>query len=173
MRSMLPLALMAALSITACSKPATNASATPPSGTTASPAPAAASAPGTVCDRKLITAADVAPLLSEAISEEQTIPGDAQSCEFDTTGFSQVQISVRPGLGNVSVAQTKSGATNQSVTPLAGVGDTAVWDPLLKEVDATKGNVLCVIGAHGPATSGATSDKVGALCNKIFAGLGL
>jgi hypothetical protein len=55
------------------------------------------------------------------------------------------------------------------VTPLAGVGDTAVWDPTLKEVDATKNNVLCEIGAMGPATKNATSDKVGALCNKIFA----
>ena len=45
----------------------------------------------------------------------------------------------------------------------------AVWDPLLKRVSATKNNVLCEIGAIGPATKGATPDKVGALCSKIFA----
>ena len=115
-----------------------------------------------------MTAADVAPLFSEAISGEQTIPGDAQSCEFDTVNHSAIQIAVRPGLGNLSVAQTKSGRTNQTVTPLPGVGDTAVWDPVLKEVDATKNNELCVIGVQGPAAKDVTSDKIGALCNKIF-----
>ena len=165
MRQLFPLAIVAALSVAGCSKPgasnSTSASATPT---------AATSAPvGNACDRKLIVQADVAPLFDEPISGEKTIPGDAQSCEFDTTNFSSVQIAIRPGLGDVSVAEVKSGKTNQTVTPLAGVGDTAVWDPLLKEVDATKHGVLCEISATGPASKNATSDKVGALCNKIFA----
>lgn len=168
MRSIFPLVLAAMLSAAACSKPAASAAgggAAPAAVSTTAATPA-----GTACDRKLITAADVAPLFSEAISGEKTIPGDPQSCEFDTVNFSQIQIAVRPGLGDVSVAQTKSGGTNQSVTPLPGVGDTAVWDPLLKEVDATKGNVLCVIGAHGPGVKDVTAAQIGALCNKIFAG---
>jgi hypothetical protein len=165
MRRLFPVAIVAALcAVAGCSKPGASNSAS------ASSTVAAASAPvGNACDRKLITQADVAPLFDEAISGEKTIPGDAQSCEFDTTNFSSVQIAVRPGLGDVSVTQVKSGKTNQTVTPLAGVGDTAVWDPTLKEVDATKNNVLCEIGAMGPATKNATPDKVGALCNKIFA----
>jgi hypothetical protein len=158
------LAIVAALCIAGCSKPGAG------NGATASATPAATSAPaGTACDRKLIVQADVAPLFDEAIASEKTIPGDAQSCEFTTTNFSSVQIAVRPGLGDVSVAQVKSGKTNQTVTPLAGVGETAVWDPTLKEVDATKNNVLCEISVIGPATKNATADKVGALCNKIFA----
>jgi len=40
---------------------------------------------------------------------------------------------------------------------------------MLKEVDATKNNELCVIGAQGPAVKGATPATIGALCNKIFA----
>jgi hypothetical protein len=164
-RRTLPLALLAVLSVAACSKSASNTAVAHTSTTTTVSAPA-----GTACDRKLITTADVAPLFSEPISGEKTIPGDAQSCEFDTVNFSSVQIAVRPGVGDQTVAVVKSGKTNQTVTPLAGVGDTAVWDPELKEVDATKGNLLCVIGVEGPASKGVTSDKVGALCNKIFAG---
>jgi hypothetical protein len=161
MHRLFPLAVLAALSVVACSKTASNSSAG---------ASATASAPsGTACDRKLIVAADVAPLFSEAISGEKTIPGDLQSCEFDTAGFSSVQITVRPGLGDEVVAEVKSGKTNQTVTPLAGVGETAVWDSTLKQVTATKNNVLCEIGAMGPSTTGATPEKVGALCNKIFA----
>jgi hypothetical protein len=164
MRQLFPLAFVAALCLAGCAKPGAS------HGASASSTSVAASTPaGTACDRKLIVQADVAPLFDEPISGEKTIPGDAQSCEFDTTNFSSVQIALRPGLGDVSVAEVKSGKTNQTVTPLAGVGDTAVWDPLLKEVDATKNNVLCEISATGPASKNATSDKVGALCNKIFA----
>jgi len=162
MHRLSPLAALAVLLVVACSKAPTNSSA--PSAQAAAGAPA-----GTACDRKLIVAADVAPLFDDAIGGEKTIPGDPQSCEFDTVNFSSLQIAVRPGLGDVVVAQVKSGKTNQTVMALAGVGDSAVWDPVLKEVDATKNNVLCVIGAQGPASKGATSDKIGALCNKIFA----
>lgn len=158
----LPLALVAVLAATACSKPAGNSAATASAQATPAAAPV-----GNPCDRKLVTQADVAPLFDEAISGEKAV--DPQTCEFDTTGFSSVHISLRPGLGDVSVAQIKSGATNQSVTPLAGVGDSAVWDPTLKQVSATKNNLLCEIGAIGPATKAATADKVGALCTKIFA----
>ena len=171
MRRLFPVAIVAVLCATAlgvvgCSKPGASNGASASSQAIATAASAPVANP---CDRKIITQADVAPLLDEAISGEKTIRGDAQSCEFDTAGFSSVQISVRPGLGDVSVNQIKSGATNQTVTPLPGVGDSAVWDPTLKRVSASKNNVLCEIGAIGPATSKATSDKVGALCNKIFA----
>lgn len=166
MRQLFPLAIVAVVCLAGCSKPgAGNTASASPQAT-----PAAATVPaGNPCDRKLITQADVAPLLDEAIASEKAL--DPQTCRFVTAGFSSVNISLRPGLGDVSVDQIKSGATNQTVTPLAGVGERAVWDPTLKQVSATKNNVLCEIGAMGPATTKATSDKVGALCNKIFAAM--
>lgn len=124
---------------------------------------------GSACDRHLITKEDVAPLLSEPISGVKPLAGDAQSCTFETAGFSTVTVSLRPGLGDLTVQQVQSGATNQTVTPLAGVGDKAVWDPILKEVDATRNNTLCEIHAIGPATDPATQARVGALCTKILA----
>jgi hypothetical protein len=173
----------ALLTLAACSKPASDSGntassdSTPPSSsqaaaptTTAAATPAAASgATGNACDRKLIAAADVAPLLSEPISGEETLTGDAQTCEFKTAGFSSVHVSLRPGLGHATLDQIISGGTNQTVTPLVGVGDRAVWDANLKQVSAEKDGTLCEVGAIGLATKPATAEKVGALCSKIFA----
>jgi hypothetical protein len=158
------LVILAAL--TGCSKPAGGAGA---SGGPAAATQTASVPVGTACDRKLITQADIAPLLSEPIASMKTLEGDGQSCVFTTSGFSSVTVSLRPGLGDITVQQTLSGATNVGGTPLAGVGDKAVWTPILKEVNATKNDLLCDIQGSGPATGGMTEDKVAALCNKIFA----
>jgi hypothetical protein len=160
------LALIGLLALTACSKPAANG------GSSASPSAAAvASAPaGSPCDRKLITTADMAPLFSEPITSMKALPGDPQSCVFETAGFSSAHVSLRPGLGHMSIDMILSGKTNQTVTRLSGIGDRAVWDATLKEVDAEKNGALCEVGAIGPATDGATAEKVGAICSKIFAG---
>ena len=129
-----------------------------------------ATAPGgNACDRKLITQADVAGLVSEPVASVGAIHGDPQSCQFTTTGFSSVSVAIRPGLGNATVRAWLSGAMGSPATSLAGVGDRAAWSPELKEVNATKNNLLCDIGAIGPATRPATQEKIAALCNKIFA----
>jgi hypothetical protein len=112
----------------------------------------------------------VAPLLSEPVASEKPLAGDPQTCLFETAGHSSVQASLRPGLGHMTIDMILSGKTNQTVTSLAGVGDRAVWDATLKEVDAEKNGDLCVVSAIGPATSEATEAKVGAICSKIFAG---
>ena len=55
---------------------------------------------------------------------------------------------------------------------VSGVGERAVWQSTLKEINAEKNNVLCDIGVVGPGHSaGATPEKLGALCNKIFAAM--
>lgn len=160
------LALIGLLLLTACSRHAANgaASGSPQAAVIAS-APA-----GNPCDRKLITTADMAPLFSEPITSMKALAGDPQSCVFETAGFSSGTVSLRPGLGHMSIDMILSGKTNQTVTSLSGVGDRAVWDATLKEVDAEKNGDLCVASAIGPATSGATEAKVAAICSKIFAG---
>ncbi len=130
--------------------------------------PTAATPAGNACDRKLITQEDVAGLLSEPINSVGPIPGDPQACKFKTAGFSSVSVTLRPGVGDVTVKTWLSGQMG-SATPLEGVGDQAAWSSVLKEVNATKNNLLCDIGAIGPATGPATKEKLGALCNKIFA----
>ncbi len=158
------LALILLAATTGCSKSAGGNAAGQGVATQTAAVPA-----GTACDRKLITQADIAPLLSKPITSMAPLEGDAQSCVFTTSDFSSVTVSLRPGVGDITVQQTLSGATNVGGTPLAGVGDKAVWTPILKEVNATKNNLLCDIQASGPATGGMTEDKVAALCNKIFA----
>lgn len=160
------LALILLVALAACSKSKAGGGA---SSVSQGAAHVAAAPAGNACDRKLITQADVAGLVSEPIASVKTIPGDPQSCTFTTTGFSSVSIALRPGLGNQTVNTWLSGAMGSPAASLAGVGDRAAWSSALKEVIATKNNLLCDIGAIGPATRPATQEKVGALCNKIFA----
>ena len=68
----------------------------------------------------------------------------------------------------------QSGKMPVSSTPLAGVGDEAVWVSSLNEVVSEKNDLLCDIMAEGGANDlagpvAAVQQKIGALCNKIFA----
>lgn len=159
------LALILFASLAACSKPKAAGGA---SLVAQGAAPVAAAPAGNACDRKLITQADVAGLMSEPIASVGPLQGDPQSCQFKTTGFSSISVALRPGVGNGTVDIWLSGGMGSPAASLAGVGDRAAWSSQLKEVNATKNNLLCDIGATGPATRPATQEKIGALCNKIF-----
>jgi hypothetical protein len=152
-------------------------SSTAPTGSTdvsaaAGQAPIAAPA-GNACERKLITAQDVADLFNGPITMSKNIPGDSQSCEFSTAGFSSLTISVRPGHGMGAVGMYTSGKMDdfEKSAPLAGVGDAAVRSLLLNRIVARKGDLLCEVTAPGMA-KGADDPAIhtlGVVCNKIFA----
>jgi len=162
-----PLILLLVLG--ACSKPVSNTVATASQDV----AKAAASTPaGNACDRKLVTSADAAEILGEPVASEKVLPGDAQSCVFTTADFTTLTISLRPGLGRVTVEAWAAGKMPVPVTNVSSVGERAVWQSTLKEINAEKNNLLCDIGVVGPGHSaGATPEKLGALCNKIFAAM--
>ena len=125
---------------------------------------------GSACDRKLVTSAQAADILGAPIVETKGLAGDPQTCELGTAGYASVTISLRPGLGDVTVQTWLDGKMPVSATPLAGVGDHAAWVTDLSEVVATKGNLLCDIQTSGATLSKASvQQKVGALCNRIFA----
>jgi hypothetical protein len=125
---------------------------------------------GNACDRRLVTAAQAADILGAPVVETKAIAGDPQSCELGTAGYASVTISLRPGLGDVTVQTWLDGRMPVSATPLAGVGDHAAWVTDLTEVVATKANLLCDIQTSGATGSKASvQQKVGALCNSIFA----
>jgi hypothetical protein len=129
---------------------------------------------GSVCDRHLITAADVAGIVEPPIVGNRNIPGDPQSCTFETSGFAAVVVSLRPANGRITVETWTAGRMPVSATPLAGVGGHAAWVPSLNEVDAEKDDVLCVIEARMPSARYRSApaelqQRLGALCNKIFA----
>ena len=156
-----PLILL--LFVGACSKPASNTSAAASQGT-------ANAAAGNACDRKLVTSAEAAEILGKPVASEKVLPGDAQSCVFTTADFTALTISLRPGLGRATVDTWAAGKMPMPVTDVSGVGERAVWQSTLKEINAEKNDLLCDIGVVGPGHSaGATPEKLGALCNKIFA----
>jgi hypothetical protein len=96
------------------------------------------------------------------------LPGDPQSCLFKSNDETfDLTVSLRPGLGNVTVQTVLSGGENVTATPITGVGDKAAWTPSLNEINATKNNLLCDIQA--PGNNQATQQTLGALCTKIFA----
>ncbi len=131
---------------------------------------------GNACDRKLLTTADVAGILTAPIVGMKPVPGDPQTCQFNTASFPSVNVTLRPGLGKTTVNAWKSGRMPVAAAPLAGVGDEAAWVNPLHEVVAEKNDLLCdvqVSGAGGDF-SGSVADqqqKIGALCNKIFASI--
>jgi hypothetical protein len=162
-----PLILLLVLS--ACSKPVpkTGAAASQGAGNVA-----ASIAAGNACDRNLVTSADAAEVLGAPVASEKALEGDAQSCVFTTADFTTLTISLRPGLGRTTVDTWAAGQMPMPVTSVSGVGERAVWQSTLKEINAEKNNVLCDIGVVGPAHRvGATPEKLGALCNKIFAAM--
>jgi hypothetical protein len=146
-------------------------------GTSAAAAGAAAVAgSGNACERKLISTADVAGIFGTPIIGigGKTIPGDTQSCTFETSSFPSITITLRPGVGAQTVDTWASGKMPMKTTPLAGVGEQAAWQPELHEVIAQKNNLLCDIQASGSGGDftdqpEALQKKLGALCNKIFA----
>ena len=98
------------------------------------------------------------------------LPGDPQSCVFDGANVTSITISVRPGLGDVSVGEWISGKVPVPGETVNGIGDKAVWQDTLRELIATKHNVLCDIQATGANGSSAdVQKKFAALCGKIWA----
>ncbi|MGH8040795.1 MAG: hypothetical protein ACREPN_01990 [Rudaea sp.] len=158
--------------IGACSKSASNAAANA----------SAAAKPGNVCDLKLLTPADFTGILNAPVIGTKPLQGDPQTCYFVTSngdhGSGEMRVTLRPGLGVVTIATFTSGKMDAYANwaPLAGVGDGAVWKPDLHEVSAQKNNVLCEIApspmsmsdAFAHAGEAAQQKRLGALCNKIF-----
>lgn len=139
------------------------------SGCARTGAVATRSLPPTVCDRGIVTAADVAGLIAGPVTS-RTLEGDPQSCGLTGAASSSVTISVRPGLGDVTVRTWAENRTPAASVPVPGVGDRAVWQGTLHELIATKHDVLCDIGASGATGSPAQiQQRLAALCQKIFA----
>jgi hypothetical protein len=135
---------------------------------------AAPASAGNACDRKLLTAADVAPSLGGAVVKTDAIPGAPEACEFVTGGFAAMTVTLRPGAGRTTVNIWKSGRMPTAASPLAGVGDDAVWVAELHEVIAQQQNLLCDIQVAGVPRSASGSpaeeaQRIGALCTRIFA----
>jgi hypothetical protein len=145
---------------------------------------ATAAKQGNVCDRKLLTLGDVAGILDQPVTGTKPLQGDPQTCYFisanNDQGGPELRITLRPGHGKAALESFTSGKMNAYATwkPLPGVGDEAVWLPDLHEIDARKGDTLCVVGAPmfmskalRDAGEAAQQQRLGTLCNKVFSAL--
>ena len=130
--------------VAGCSRTAPNAAA---DGATAVAAPTPQVVAGNACERKLITAQDAAVVLGTAVTATKTIPGDPQSCQFSTAGFSSVTISLRPGHGRAVLGTYTSGKMNdyEKSEPVSGIGDEAVRSLDINRIVARKDDLLCEI----------------------------
>ena len=165
----LPIVLLP-LVVTACGASDRAESASGESGKKSGTASAPSQA-GNPCERKLVSQADVAGIMTSPVVKTEPLEGDPQSCVFSTALQSHITVMVRPGLGNVTVSSWEKGQMNVPATPMPGVGERAVWQDMLNEVIATKNNVLCDISVMGPPGTAApgAQKRLGDLCNTIFA----
>lgn len=125
--------------------------------------------PPTVCERGVVTSADVSDLLAGPLAMK-VLPGDPQSCQFAGANEASLTITVRPGLGDVTVEAWASGRMPVPGIAVLGVGDRAAWQETLRELIATKRNVLCDVQVSGSTVSPAELQKrFAALCDKIWA----
>jgi hypothetical protein len=151
----------------ACSKPATETNGVN----------AAAVASGNACDRKLLNVSDVGGILQDPIVGTAPLKGDPQTCYFITSttesqGGPEIMVSLRPGLGRVTLKSWIDGQMGTTATKIGGVGDDAVWVSALRELDAQKNDLLCVVSVAGSGLGGRDEElpqKLSDLCNKIFA----
>ena len=160
------LLLVTCVALIGCSKTA------PENATSAKATTQPSEASKSACDLNLVTNQDVAGLFKDPVVNTKNIPGDAQSCEMSTAGFSGVTISLRPGQGVAVLSTYTSGKMNEfdKSEPLPGVGDEAVRSLGLNRITARKGDLLCEI--TGPGLSPPVGDPsiaiLGKVCNKVF-----
>lgn len=122
-----------------------------------------------VCDSKVVAPDDLTTVLHGTITVK-TLPGDPQTCEFSAEALSSVSVTVRPGLGDVTVSDWTGGTAAIDASAIDGIGDRAVWESTLHELIATRHNVLCDIGSQGATgTQADLQKKFAQLCDKIWA----
>lgn len=127
----------------------------------------------TACRHRIgVGAEDVSAALNTRTSEERSVRGDAQTCQFVISGPATVDVSVRPGMGRVTVSSWIRGRMPLAAAAVSGVGDYAVWQPQLGELIAEQNDLLCDVTMSADNTNGSPNsvrDHAGALCTMVFA----
>jgi hypothetical protein len=141
----------------------------------------------------VVTAADVASLFSGAVTAktEPGLAGEASGCQYVATKFADdesLSIEVVSGDQATSFWTGNIAPQGEDTIPLTGIGDQAARQPGTPDLVSIKGSIFC----EGEAGSGNTeiyaglatpdasdnvpddsasafAEKIGALCNKIFA----
>ena len=127
------------------------------------------------CDARVPTGRDVARILGAPVRTAHLVPGDSETCELGSGESRRIFMSLRPGLGRLTVQSWVDGKMPLAAWSLGGVGDRALWQPELNEVIAERGDLLCDVAVARPAGGGVEPSRpslpirLGTLCNKVFA----
>ena len=119
-----------------------------------------------------MTSADAAEILGEPVASEETLQGDAQSCVFTTADFDHADDLAAPGPRTSNGGYLGCGedghASDQRIgcRRTGGVAVDAQRDQRGEEQPALRHR-----GRRSRPCSAATPEKLGAVCNKIFAAM--
>jgi hypothetical protein len=144
----------------------------------------------------VVTAADVASLYAGPVTAktEPGLAGESSGCQYIATRFPDAEsLSIEVVSGD-QAAQFWTGnipPQGEDSIPLGGIGDRAMRMPGTPDLVSIKGSIFCeaetgsanaeiYVGLATPNASDnvpddsatAFAERIGALCNKIFAGLG-
>ena len=132
----------------------------------------------TACEKN-ITPADVADIITAPVTKQ---PGlSAQSCSYHASAGATVTISLSSGEdGKFSWSTMSNPANTGTLSPLVGIGDTALHSHGGTVVVARKGDLVCSVDITGTdnangmqvitkARGEELAKKLGALCGKVFA----
>jgi hypothetical protein len=151
---------------------------------------------GTIDVCAVVTAADVASLFSGPVTAkvEPDLVGAASGCQYVATKFpgrESLSIEVIAGDQAASFWTGSIPPQGEGSIPISGIGDRAMRKPGTPDVVSIKGSIFCeaeagssntgtYVGLASPDSSGnvpddsasAFAERIGALCDKIFAGAG-
>jgi hypothetical protein len=111
------------------------------------------------------------------VKRVSALASDRQTCEFESAEHKRLDVSVRPGVGRVTIDSWLNGRMPLNAMRLSGVGERAVWQPELNEVLAEQNDLLCdatLVRSTGAERPGARAteeldERLGAICNEVFA----
>jgi hypothetical protein len=118
---------------------------------------------------------EVSRILGARVMSVRVVPGDSETCELRSGSSVRIYMSLRPGLGRLTLQSSIDGRMPLAAWSFAGVGDRAIWQPELNEVIAEQGDLLCDVAVARPAgrvaepTRPSLPIRLGTLCNKVFA----
>ena len=130
---------------------ATSGATTPGGSASPSPTDTLAGGAGAACD--LLTQADVSAAANRQVGEPvpRTVAG-ASVCQFDDVVVTRLRSPVTAAQFDQTVRQVASAVQGQ-IVPVSGIGQTAAYIPLLKEICVVREpTFFCVAGLDQPAS---------------------
>ena len=132
--------------------------------------------PPTLCAQQALSREELSGILTSPLIADQAVPGDPQSCRYLTQGFPSITLSARPGAGRATLEAWTQGRVPLAATPVAGLGEGALWQESLHELIAQDHDLLCDVQVTGTTAdlvppAAALPARLAQLCRMLFSRL--